>query len=207
MANERKGGSTPNLRMPGSSRRPNRGIFAIVMCVLCPPLGLMLMWRLDIFRVRGRMLLTALATVEMGVVAVLLMPRATLDTASVVPGAPARVTPAPESDVRTALSNMDDILYQQQLAQVIAEGGSEEDLLSDEERAAQQAAEQEAILNTIVYSVNSGARLYHAAPICGNQSNRRELTVREAKLEGLGPCPDCNPPTVDAVTREAGADD
>lgn len=207
MAKERRGRSTPNLRMPGSSRRPNRGIFALLMCVLCPPLGLLLMWRMGIFRTRGRMLLTALATVEMGFIAVLMMPRATLDTAPVIPGASVRVTPAPVNDVRTALSNMDELLYQQQLEQVIAQGGTEDDLMSDAERKAQQAAEQEAILNTIVYSVNSGAKRYHSAPMCGNQSNRRELTVREAKLEGLGPCPDCNPPTVDAVTSEDGAGD
>ena len=31
--------------------------------------------------------------------------------------------------------------------------------------------------------------------MCGNQSNRRSLTVREAILEGLGACSDCNPPS------------
>jgi ABC-type transport system involved in cytochrome bd biosynthesis fused ATPase/permease subunit len=204
--NERGGRTTPNLRMPGSSRRkPNRGIFAILLSLLCPPLGLLLLWRVGIFRTRGRMLLTALATVEMAVIAVMMMPTAELQTATVMPADPVRATRAPESEVLTALSNMDELLYQQQLANVIAQGGSEADLMSDEEKNAQHEAEQETILNTIVYSVNSGAKLYHSAPMCGNQSNRRELTVRQAKLEGLGACSDCNPPVVDAISAsEAG---
>ena len=200
--NGQGGGYTPNLRRPGSARRPNRAIFSLILCVLCPPLGLMFIWRLGVFRARGRMLLTCLAMAEMSVAVVLMIPRAELETAPVMPATPTRVTPAPDSDVLTALSTMDEILYQQQLQQVIEQGGSEADLLSDEERQAQLEAEQEEIMNTIVYCVNSGAKLYHAAPTCGNQSNRRSLTVREAKLEGLGACPDCNPPVVDAIPVE-----
>ena len=56
-------------------------------------------------------------------------------------------------------------------------------------------AEQEAILHTIVYSVyGNGARYYHKNSVCGTQSNRRELTVEEAMAEGMGACPDCDPP-------------
>jgi hypothetical protein len=63
-------------------------------------------------------------------------------------------------------------------------------------RKAEQAAKEEEILNTKVYSVYSGARLYHATTVCGTQSNRRELTVREAMAEGMGACKDCNPPVL-----------
>lgn len=200
---ERGGNYTPNLGMPGSSRRkPNRGVFSLILCLLCPPLGLMLIWRLGVFRARGRLLLTLLSVIEMSVLAVMAMPKAQLQTVAAVPSVPARATAAPESDVLTALSTMDEILYQQQLQEVIQQGGSETDLLSEEERQAQLKAEQEEILNTVVYCVNSGAKLYHSGPVCGNQSNRRQLTVREAKLEGLGACPDCNPPTVDAISMD-----
>ena len=54
--------------------------------------------------------------------------------------------------------------------------------------------EQEAILNTTVYAVYNNAKMYHAREVCGTQSNRRQLTVQEALLEGLGACPNCNPP-------------
>ena len=83
----------------------------------------------------------------------------------------------------------------EQLEEVLAQGGSETDLLSDAEQMALIEAEQEAILQTSVYCYSgSGARFYHLEPVCGNQSNRRELTVEQAMLEGMGACPDCNPP-------------
>ncbi len=50
------------------------------------------------------------------------------------------------------------------------------------------------MLNTTVYAVYNNAKMYHAHEVCGTQSNRRQLTVQEALLEGLGACPNCNPP-------------
>lgn len=195
--NKRRGsGYSPNVRMPGSSRpKPNRAIFGLLLCVLLPPLGLMFLWRMGIFRTRGRMLVTALATVEMAVIAFLLIPRPTVEAALPVPGTPERVTPAPSSQVLTALSNMDEILRAQQQG---TDGATQAPSLL--EQLEQEEAEREQILNTIVYSVYEGARYYHAVTVCGNQSNRRELTVREAMSEGLGACPDCNPPVYGFVT-------
>ena len=100
MSDRRRSGASSDIRMPGSSRpKQNRAVFALILCVLVPPLGLVFLWRMGVFRPRGRMLLTTLATVEMAVVALLLMPRAELDLASPVPVVPARVTPAPDSEV------------------------------------------------------------------------------------------------------------
>ena len=48
----------------------------------------------------------------------------------------------------------------------------------------------------IVYG--SEAVYYHATKVCRTQTNGRELTVRDALREGLEPCPNCNPPTVDS---------
>jgi len=105
------------------------------------------------------------------------------------------VTQAPaESETLSALYNIEELLYQQQLAQVIAEGGDETDIMTDEQLEQRKAQEKEEILNTIVYAVFSHAQRYHAQRVCGNQSNGRELTVQQAMLEALSPCPDCNPP-------------
>ena len=72
---------------------------------------------------------------------------------------------------------------------------NDEFVLTDAEQLELERQEQEAILNTIVYAYNgSGARYYHAAPVCGNQSNGRKLTVGEAMQEHLGACDVCNPP-------------
>ena len=95
----------------------------------------------------------------------------------------------------TALSNMDELLYQQQVQNAQNSGAQIEDPNAEAERQARIEAKQEEINDTIVYAVNSGAKYYHAVQVCGNQSNRRSLTVREAILEGLGACSDCNPPS------------
>ena len=105
---------------------------------------------------------------------------------------PAAVTIAPDDGIVTALSNIDQLLAQQQAADAAA--AATEVPLTDEEAEAQHAAEQEAILNTTVYSVFSNARYYHSQEICGTQSNRRALTIREAMNEGMGACKNCNPP-------------
>ena len=153
---------TQELRRPSKQRLISlRGLFSIALLVLLPPVGLLFLWNQGVFRTRGRMVLTALATVEMMALCVLLTPRPQL--------------------VR-------------QLAEVVALGGDETDLMTEEEKLQKQSVDREAILNTIVYAVYNNARLYHAQRVCGTQSNNRELTVQQAMMEALGPCPDCNPP-------------
>jgi len=183
------------MNMPGSgTRRSGRGVFALLLCLVLPPLGLMFLWRKGVFRLRGRVLITALATVEMAVVMSLMMPVSSVSTVQPVPGTAERYAPAPESEVLTALSNMDEILRQQQAAQ----GGDDSVVLIDQQ---QQLAQQQEVLSSIVYAYNgSGTRYYHSVTVCGNQSNLLTLTVQEALAEGLGPCPDCDPPTYSQLT-------
>jgi hypothetical protein len=112
-----------------------------------------------------------------------------------LPVPPAPVTQAPnDTETLSALYNIEELLYQQQLERVIAEGGDEKDIMSDEQLDELKAQEREQVLNTIVYCVFSHAQRYHAQRVCGNQTNGRELTVQQAMLEALSPCPDCNPP-------------
>ena len=188
--------TTPNLRRPSSPiRGSRRGIGLIVLTVLLPPIGLMLIWYTGAFESRGRMAMTALAVVEMTLLGVLLTPRAQLVAQAPVPVAPVAVTHAPTEDNLSALYNIEELLYEQQLAQVVAQGGSESDIIDNNPQAdAQREARREEVLNTIVYCVYRNAQRYHAQMVCGTQSNRRALTVREAMLEALSPCPDCNPP-------------
>ena len=94
----------------------------------------------------------------------------------------------------TALTNIEQLLYEKQLADALAAGKTEEDLLTEQQRLEKVNAENEAIYNTIVYSVYKNAKYYHREAICGNQTNGRSLTVREALHEGLGQCRNCLPP-------------
>lgn len=188
---------TPNMQRPGGNRGVSgRGVAGLVLAFLLPPVGLFFLWRRGVFRTRGRMLISILSTAEMMAICLLVMPKAELSTQLPSPVTPAAVTAAPEGETLNALSNIEELLYQQQLAQVLAEGGTEEDLMTDEELEQRRLEEEEAIRNTIVYSVYNGARYYHADRICGTQTNGRELTVGEAMQERLGACPNCNPPAI-----------
>jgi hypothetical protein len=171
-----------------------RGILIIVLTALIPPVGLLLLWRQGAFRARGRMVITALATLEMMLLGVLLTPRQELTAQMPQPAAPVAVTQAPAEENLSALYNIEELLYQEQLAQVVAAGGDETDIMSDAQKDAAREAEREQVLNTTVYAVFRNAQRYHAQMVCGTQSNGRALTVREAMLEALSPCPDCNPP-------------
>jgi len=172
----------------------DRGVLGLILAILLPPVGLFYLWRAGVFRTRGRMFLSIISTIEMMFICVLLIPKQEMVSYLPVPQTPPAVTVAPESDTLNALSNIEQLLYEKQLADVLAAGGSEEDLMTDEQLMAIQDAERQEVLNTIVYAVHRGAIKYHAVPICGNQSNNRELTVREAQQEGLAVCTDCNPP-------------
>ena len=194
----RGAGYTAGVERPSAKRTISlRGLVGLVLTVLLPPVGLFFLWRLGIFRTRGRMLLTGLATVEMTALVVLLTPHQALTPRLPVPAPPAQVTPSPTEEVLTALYNSEELVYQNKLEQVKAAGGTERDLLTEEEKLEIANDETEAIYDTIVYSVyGSEAVYYHATKVCRTQTNGRELTVRDALRQGLQPCPYCNPPTV-----------
>ncbi|MBQ3575284.1 MAG: hypothetical protein IJA26_06420 [Clostridia bacterium] len=186
---------TPNMDVPTEQKKQNRALPAILLTIILPPLGILLMWRKGIFRMRGRAVITLLATIEMAIIFAAMSPEKELVQIQPVPQVPVAVTQAPNDTVVTALSNIDQLLAQQQ-AQMQGNMPAATEAPTDEEvaEAAEQAARQQAIDNTIVYSVYNNARYYHAAPDCEGQTNRRQLTVQQAKSEGLGVCPKCNPP-------------
>lgn len=187
-------GYTAHLERPSKEKKASRGVVGLLLTLLLPPVGLFLLWSQGIFRARGRLVLTVLATVEMTALLVWLTPHQELAPRQPMPAAPAPVEPQAEGETLNALYNIEQLLYEQQLADVIAAGGSERDLMTEEEKLAQAAEQNEAIYATTVYCVFDGPIYYHTDRVCGTQTNGRELTVREAVQEGLQPCPDCSPP-------------
>ena len=186
---------SPGIQRPEQEKPvSSRGIAGLVLAFLLPPIGLLFLWRKGVFRTRGRMLITIISTLEMMALCILLTPKAELAAQIPTPSVPQRVTAAPESEALDALYNIEQLLYEQQLAEVIEQGGSKEDLMTEEQLEAQREAEKQEVLNTIVYCVYNDAISYHANKICGTQTNGRELTVEEAMREGLGACKTCNPP-------------
>lgn len=182
---------TPNMDMP-SRKKSNRALTGLLLTLLLPPIGLIYLWREGVFRTRGRMLLTGIATLEMALFFALVMPAKDLNMEAPMPVAPVAATIAPDDGVVTALSNIDQLLAQQQAERDAAAGVVTPEPTQDNSA---YLAEQAAILETTVYSVyGNGARYYHKDSVCGTQSNRRALTVREAMGEGMGACAECDPP-------------
>lgn len=185
------GAYTPNMNAPTRSRKGSRGLLGLVLTLVLPPLGLVYLWREGVFRARGRMFLTALATLEMAVFFLLVMPETELSSQAPMPVAPVAATIAPDDGVVNALDNLDQLLAARQ-EELAAQSGETPEPTEDNEA---YRLEQEAILQTTVYSVfGSSAKYYHKDTVCETQSNRRSLTVQEAMGEGMGACPNCNPP-------------
>jgi len=187
---------SPNIVRPGK-RAPGgrRAALKIALCVLVPPVGVLYIWRTGSFPLRGRMLATAISAVSMMLLFLPMIPKPRLNSVPPTPATPPSATRAPASDAVTALSNIEQLLIAQEAAEAAK---LQEGQTAPSEEAAQRAvleAENEAIYNTVVYSVQKGAKLFHTGPTCGNQVNKKQLTVREAIAAGLGACPDCNPPT------------
>lgn len=183
---------SPNVEAPGKRRKGHRGLWGAILTILVPPVGMAYLWRAGVFRTRGRMVLTGMGTVILALWCAFLLPSRELRTELPVPAVPAQATIAPDDGTENALSNLDELLAQRQAERDAAAGITPEPTSTT---SAEFLAEQEAILHTIVYCyAGRGARYYHSKPVCNTQSNFRELTVEEAMLEGMGACPECNPP-------------
>ena len=79
-------GYTAKVERPSKERAISvRGVAALVLTFLLPPLGLLFLWREGIFRTRGRLLLTGLATLELTALFVLLTPHQDLTPRMPVP--------------------------------------------------------------------------------------------------------------------------
>ena len=196
-ANSTRQGYTAGVERPSKQRAVSaRGLLGLLLTLLLPPVGLFFLWRQGVFRTRGRLLLTGLATLEMTALFVLLTPHQELTPRTPVPVAPALVTAAPQGETLNALSNIEQLLYEQKLAKVLDAGGTARDLLTEEEKLEAQNAQNEATYEEVVYSGFSNAVYYHATKVGRTQTNGRELTVRDALREGLQPCPYCNPPAI-----------
>ncbi len=171
-----------------------RAIVTLVLCAVLPPIGLFYMWREGVFKVSGRVIISAVSCVIMLLMFLwdplsIVYKKETVIGVKPVPGMAELVTNAPDDTTLNALYNIDELVAAN-MTQKSAESGENVTYMTQE----QLNAMNEEILNTTVYSVYRNAKYYHADTVCGHQSNGRALTVREALAEGMGACPDCNPP-------------
>lgn len=193
-----RGGSAEQFRAPKQqSGMTRRAVFSLILLVLLPPLGMLLIWRRNIFQTRGRVLLTALSALWMAGGIFWLTPSAAVQTVSPAPAKAALRTPIPTDESLNALSNMDELLAGVENTTVtntdLTESG--QTVAEQQEQATPEPQTEDDVMQATVYSVRSGAKYYHAAAECNGQVNRRSLTVETALAEGLSPCRRCKPPS------------
>ena len=183
---------SPFMRQPQEDKsHSTRIILALVLTLLLPPLGILYAWRAGVFPLPGRIALTLFALLLTGGIFYATMPDTTPQPITPTPGSPERITAVSETDVTTALSNIDALLG---IPEDIVVAETPAPSLSPEEEA--ELARQQEILSTVVFAVAEEAKYYHVAPMCRDQENPRQLTIGEAINEGLQPCGRCKPPTL-----------
>lgn len=177
---------SPNIKKPypvGRYRRENNTLKLIglgALCLLLPPLGVLLTWRAQKVELNLRGIFTAAALVSCTFIFFLLMRPGTAATDirptpalpqtigySAAPTAPAVQAPAPPPAAPAVPA---------------APGPTDAPVLLESDELTD---------DTIVYAVTNNASSYHLSEICGQQENRRALTLREALNEGLAPCENC----------------
>lgn len=156
-------------------------VVLILLCLLVPPLGILMTWRARHVAMPVRLGLSAGGMLCTTLIFFFLM-RPT-DTESLIRPIPATPQLVGYGAVQEPLPTA---------AGVPAQPG-------DVVPAAPQATENptayqeggELTDDTIVYAVTNNATSYHLYELCDLQENRRPLTLREALNEGLSPCEKC----------------
>lgn len=156
-------------------------IILAVLCLLLPPVGILLAWRAQHVDLRVRAGFSAAGFAATTLIFFLLMkPSAAVSSITPVPATPKTVgygtaamvteppvqAPAQPADAAPAVPS----------ATETPAASQEPGALNDD---------------TVVYAVTNNASSYHLYPICDTQENRRALTLREALNEGLQPCEKC----------------
>ncbi len=183
----KRGRSSPGI----ADRKRGSGVSAVsviamIFCVILPPVGLIMLWRMGMFKPAGRLLFSGVAFVSMIVMFSLLRGGAAPlpSTVAPVPNIPPLRTVSPSK-----VQYVDKVITEAKETPTPVPYGEEV-----EYAVYVTPAPTEDVGSMIVYAVFDGAKFYHADSMCG-QTNRRTLTVAEATAEGLSPCSRCNPPT------------
>jgi len=152
----------------------------LALLVLIPPLGLVVLWRSG-YLLRGKLIFSFLGLSALTLYFTLYL-GANMAGPALPPPAPpvaaptATPTPAPTQPASLALP-----------IQSLEEGeGGQAPAPTLTPRPTKKG-------QTIVFSVRNNPKLYHKAATCDTQKNARQITLDEAKKEGLKPCPQCKP--------------
>lgn len=171
---------------PENLRQPAMLLGAL--CILLPPVGILLTWRSSRMTMKLRCGLTAVGFASMCLIfALMLKPSEQLSV----------IKPAPVVPQQAGYG----AIVQDSGEQFYAEAPQDAVPASPEVQPGAPADQQpEATdepggltMSSTVYAVTNNASSYHLQPVCGMQENHRELTLEAAMNEGLVPCEICIP--------------
>ncbi len=152
------------------------------LCLLVPPVGVILVWRAKKIDIRLRGALSALGLVSMTLIFILLMrPTEAVSTIQPIP-----VTPVQAGYGAAAT----DVYIAPPVTNVPAQPNA--DFFGGEPTQEPVSADPASLTaESTVYAVTNNASSYHMLQICDMQENHRMLTLAEAVAEGLLPCEKC----------------
>ena len=212
--------ASPNLKYQpvGQEKTTGELILAVVLCLLVPPVGIVYAWRGKLSGVIARILPTLAGLASMTLIfALIFHTPSTVDAIKPSPVVPLpfnyiapTAAPAPGVDESEIFQNAYQDEYEDEEAQdaegSIPEGAAPAPATGDVYAGSdgQDETETENVVEAeptpeptpeviTVFAVAQNATLYHAYETCDGQLNTRELTLEQAKQEGLRPCTKCRP--------------
>ncbi len=168
--------------LPEDTIRP--AIVIGALCLLVPPVGLVMLWRSRRMTFYVRMALSTLAFISMTLIFFFLMRPAEV---------PSGIRPMPATPMIVGYGSVS------QNAAVVPSAPMNVPSQGDAApapvvgNASEPVNQNSGVLTgeSIVFAVTNNASSYHLYEICDFQENRRALTLAQAIAEGLNPCEKC----------------
>ena len=169
-------------RASAASRIPSVTLLA-ALCVILPPVGVMLLWRAEKVSLPVRIGFSALGFVAMLLIFCWFMRPADISM---------DILPTPATPQYAGYGRSGSVQYPAMpMATEITAPPSAPSAPDMSYEQPEVSDPQELTDESIVYAVTNNASSFHLYEICDFQENRRALTLREALNEGLVPCEKC----------------
>lgn len=172
-------------------------IVHLFLCIVLPPVGLLLAWHSRRLNVLSRVAASLCALLVLTGAFVLL--GGSESSTSILPAPQTPVLPGYGNAAQTAEPELYvDVQDIGSYQITYGDGTTEETLTQDGELPIDPLSQV-----TIVYAVTNNAQYYHSQEICDMQTNSRRLILEDAISEGLKPCEKCYPDGAPASSGQA----
>lgn len=180
----------PAKNVPNAVEQRRSLALLAILCILLPPIGLLLIWRSDRVPMVIRLACSLAGTAAMTFLFTLLLPSE--KTGSLIRPTPVTPVSAGYGVAANEPVQLPDATSPAAPAQPdTAPEQPAADPLSGATAPQPTAGDGALDPETVVYAVTNNAVSYHLQEICDTQTNNRTLTLQEALNEGLTPCEKC----------------